>query len=155
MPAPVTAVRGLGGPIARAVALGLAIASTAAHGVMAVERDVHGLAMLALAAVCAGCGFAVWQRGTRREWLAMGALSAAMISAHVLLVAGEPRGGTMAMSFGEHLRTHLAGRGFDAMHVALLLAVAELLCCMTVLARPDVPARRPVGQRVRTRRSRA
>ncbi|MET8427684.1 hypothetical protein [Nocardia sp. NPDC004860] len=126
---------------------GLAAVSVALHiaglGGMA---PPWAIVMLALALVCAGCAIHLWHGGTARAWTLMATCSGAMLGIHALMMstpsgdhgsADMPRDSmgtsTGHTSMGEHATAHLHGQGWDLMHYASAVAVAELLLAVAVL----------------------
>ena len=153
------------------VGAALAVASAVLH-VLAIGSMPWslGAVMVLLAAGCLTCVPALLRGPTRGTWLVVGVMAGGMLVLHagaMSLQGGTPQqggssearmhdhsrhgahheeGAAMAdLSVGDHLRAHLAGEGWDLMHVGSLLAGAELLLAAGAASRLR---RAPVGRTV-------
>ena len=135
-------------------AAGLGVTSAILHlAALPTMPMMLSVAMAAFALVCMGCVPQLLRGATVRTWVMVGALSAGMLALHVgamAVLAGpaeaasghgyaahpdHPAADDISGPAGhllEHLLEHLHGRGWDLMHLASLVALAELGLALTM-----------------------
>ncbi|MCL8026797.1 hypothetical protein [Nocardioides bruguierae] len=133
------------------LAVVLALTSVTLHVVATFDLPLAlALGMLVAAAACLSCVPALWRGGSVMTWSMAAGVNVAMLVVHGVAMSSmttsssssSGMAGMADMSAHDHAAAHASGAGWDLMHVASVVAGAEVLLALGALATLAVAALR-------------